>query len=188
MCSCSCVVGAVMRGGAQLVSSSPTPRGAEGARSRRPILFLVFSFFAGSPCVPHTPFLPLLLLLHLVRTHLVLLSFPAKRTNPKTDEPTQNRRKPAGGLVRGNTVTTLKDGSSANLGEILVGVVLSTGSRDKTVRRGGRAQAVRCLLSCVSSTEIQVREREGGGDGSRGRERERAVLQIAQGASYSALP
>ncbi|CAM9340367.1 unnamed protein product [Ectocarpus sp. 13 AM-2016] len=56
----------------------------------------------------------------------------------------------AGGLVRRNTMTTLKDGSSANLGEILVGVVMETGSRDKTVRRGGRAQAVRCLLSCVT--------------------------------------
>lgn len=71
-------------------------------------------------------------------------------------------------------MTTLKDGSSANLGEILVGVVLRTGLKDKTVRRGGRAQAVRCLFSCVSSPEIQARERkrEKGGGGS-GRRREK---------------
>ncbi|CAM9469425.1 unnamed protein product, partial [Scytosiphon promiscuus] len=62
----------------------------------------------------------------------------------------------AGGVVRRNTKTTLQDGSSAVLSEILVDVVLRAGSRDKTVRRGGRAQAVRCILSCVSSTEIQV--------------------------------
>ncbi|CAM9678318.1 unnamed protein product, partial [Ectocarpus sp. 12 AP-2014] len=37
---------------------------------------------------------------------------------------------------------------------------METGSRDKTVRRGGRAQAVRCLLSCVTSTEIEVHGEE----------------------------
>lgn len=57
-------------------------------------------------------------------------------------------------------MTTLKDGSPANVSDILVDAVLRAGSQDKTVRRGGRAQAVRCILSCVSSTEIQARARE----------------------------
>ena len=65
-------------------------------------------------------------------------------------------RKTAGGLVRKSTVTTRRDGSPVNLAEIMVVIVLHAGSKDKTVRRGGRAQAVRCLLSCVSSTEIEV--------------------------------
>lgn len=60
--------------------------------------------------------------------------------------------------MRRNTMTTLKDGSSANLADILVDVVLLAGAKDKTVRRGGRAQAVKCLLSCVTSPEIQASE------------------------------
>lgn len=53
-------------------------------------------------------------------------------------------------------VTTLKDGTRVNLAEILVDVVLQAGAADTTVRRGGRAQAVRCLLACVASPEIDV--------------------------------
>ena len=66
------------------------------------------------------------------------------------------RRETAGGLVRKNTVTTRRDGSPVNLAQVMVAIVLHAGSKDETVRRGGRAQAVRCLLSCVSSTEIEV--------------------------------
>lgn len=54
-------------------------------------------------------------------------------------------------------VTALKDGGRVNLAEIVVDIVLRAGEADQTVRRGGRAQAVRCLLACVASPEIEVR-------------------------------
>lgn len=54
-------------------------------------------------------------------------------------------------------ITTIKDGSEVELGETLVDVVLRAGYGDRTVRLGGRAQAVRCLLACIASPEIEVR-------------------------------
>lgn len=65
--------------------------------------------------------------------------------------------RPAGGLVPRGMRITLKDGSEINLGEELVDIVLRAGAGDTTVRLGGRAQAVRCLLACVASPEIEVK-------------------------------
>lgn len=63
----------------------------------------------------------------------------------------------AGGLIPQSMVATLDDGTTVTLADTVVDVVLEAGAADQTVRRGGRAQAVRCLLACVASPEIQVR-------------------------------